>query len=77
MREIASGIKHFSVGRLRTYRIYCFDGVRDVWASDSFQAPDDEAAVATARGMAGAVKKEVWRGSHLVASLSSDLHAAL
>jgi hypothetical protein len=65
------------VGDLHTYRIYCFDGVRDVWASDSFQAPNDEAAVATAKAVDGAVRKEVWRGSRLVASLNSDLHAAL
>jgi len=65
------------VGRLRTYRVYCFDGIRHVWASESFQAPNDEAAVETAKALDAAVKKEVWRGSHLVASLNSDLHAAL
>ena len=73
MRAGQVGIKCFRMDRPGTYRIYCFDGLRDVWVTEAIDAADDAAAVLEARNVERAVKTEVWRGSTSIATLDSRI----
>ena len=53
------------------YRVYCLDGVNRFTRTESFEAPDDEAAARRTRElMADCVKAEVWDRDRLVARLN-------
>jgi hypothetical protein len=54
---------------LKTYRVYCFDGVHNVLTSDFIEAARDEEAVAMAEERGYGSRCEIWDGRRLVAEL--------
>lgn len=54
----------------KTYRVYCFDGVRHEVTGDLIEASSDEEAIAAAERLGFGTRGEVWQGNRLVAELS-------
>jgi hypothetical protein len=61
---------------MQEYRIHCFGGTGRLWTADGVTAPDDDAAIESARTIPGVIKAEVWQGWRLVASVQSGASAA-
>ena len=59
------------VGKVTGYRLYSLDGVRKVASGEWFDADDDEAALAVAKGKMDGHDCELWSGKRLVARLAS------
>lgn len=55
---------------LRTYRLNSLKDGRII-STSVFEAPDDAAAIETARLRSGRVDGELWRGSRLIAAISA------
>jgi len=55
----------------KTYRVYCFDGVRKALTNDLIQAASDDDAIAIANAMGFGTKCELWEGNRLVAELEA------
>lgn len=62
---------------LKTYRVYCFDGVRHEVTGDLIEASSDEEAIAAAERACLVTKVEVWQGNRLVAELGSERQSAI
>jgi hypothetical protein len=58
---------------VKTYRLYCLDGVGKVASAEWIEAPDDEAAIAIADRLRGGRACELWQGSRLVGRVGPDL----
>jgi hypothetical protein len=54
---------------VRTYRLYCLDGVDKVVSAEWVEAERDEAAISQAEELRRGRKCELWQGQRLVASL--------
>lgn len=55
----------------RTYRVYCFDGVRKALSNDLIQATSDEDAIAQANAIGIGTKCELWEGNRLIVQLDA------
>lgn len=60
---------------LKTYRVYCFDGVHKVLTSDMIEAASDEDAIALAEEAGFGSQCEIWQGRRLVAELGERKQA--
>lgn len=60
---------------LKTYRVYCFDGVHKVLTSDLIDAATDEDAIAQAEAAGFGSQCEIWQGRRLVAELGERMQA--
>ena len=60
-----------SASATRTYRVYCFDGVRKDLRHDLIEAASDDEAIALANAMDFGTKCELWEGNRLVADLDA------
>ena len=60
-----------SASPTRTYRVYCFDGVRKALSNDLIQAASDEDAIAQANAIGIGTKCELWEGNRLIAQLEA------
>ncbi len=60
----------------RTYRVYCYDSVRNLVSSDLIEASSDEDAVAKAEAAGFGTKCEIWEGDRLVAKLEAERREA-
>jgi hypothetical protein len=58
------------------YRIYCFDGVRNVVTGDLIEASSDEEAIAAAERAGFGTRCEIWEGDRLVAELGGERESA-
>jgi len=56
----------------KTYRVYCYDGARQIVTADFIHAADDADAVAKAQAAGFGSKCEIWDGKRLVAQLESE-----
>jgi hypothetical protein len=61
---------------LKTYRVYCYDGARNIVTADWIEAASDEEAIAEARAKGFGSKCEIWEGSRLVAALDAGRRQA-
>ena len=51
------------------YKVYCIDGGEKVVSAASFEADDDDAALAAVRERHDGYKCELWQGERLVSRL--------
>lgn len=58
-----------------TYRLYCLDGIGKVASAEWIEAPDDEAAIATASRLRDGRLCELWQGSRLVGRVGPRFRA--
>ena len=56
----------------KTYRVYSYDGVRQIVSADWISAASDEEAISTAKTAGFATRCEVWDGKRLVAQLGLE-----
>ena len=61
---------------LKTYRVYCFDGIHKDLTADLIEAADDEDAIAQAEAAGFGTKCEIWDGNRLVAELGPERRSA-
>jgi hypothetical protein len=61
---------------LKTYRVYCYDGVHKVVSVDLIDASSDEEAIAQAEAQGFGSKCEIWDGRRLVAQLGEEAKSA-
>ena len=54
---------------MKTYRVYCFDGVHKALTSDLIEAATDEQAITMAEQAGYGSRCEIWEGRRLVAEL--------
>ena len=59
---------------MKSYRLYCPDGISKVASADWIEAEDDDAAIEVARATHEGYECELWQGKRLVAGL--DLRPA-
>ena len=59
---------------MKSYRLYCLDGISKVASADWIEAEDDDAAIEVARATHEGYECELWQGKRLVARL--DLRPA-
>lgn len=58
---------------MSNYRLYCLDGAGKINFAENLTADSDEQAIAEARRRKHSMRKcEVWQGSRLVATLTSE-----
>jgi hypothetical protein len=60
----------------KTYRVYCFDGIKGMVTADWIKAATDEEAVAKAEAKGFASQCEVWEGRRLIAELTPSRQQA-
>ena len=60
---------------LKTYRVYCFDGVHKVLTSELVEATTDEEAIALAEEAGFGSRCEIWQDRRLVAELGERKQA--
>jgi hypothetical protein len=62
--------------KTKTYRVYCFDGVKNIVSADWLEAVDDQDALAKAEAARYGTQCEVWDGKRLVAQLGANRREA-
>ena len=60
-----------STSPIKTYRVYCYDGVRKDLSNDIIEAASDEEAIERANCANSGTRCELWEGDRLVAQLES------
>ena len=60
---------------LKTYRVYCFDGVHNLLTTDLIEAASDADAIAAAEEAGFGSQCEIWDGRRLVAELGARKQA--
>ena len=60
-----------STSKTRTYRVYCYDEVRQDLRADLIQASSDEEAIAQANAAGFGTKCELWEGNRLVMQMEA------
>lgn len=60
----------------KTYRLYCFDILRQSVTADFISACTDEEAIAKAQAASFGSKCEIWDGERLVAQLEEERRQA-
>lgn len=60
----------------KTYRVYCYDGARNIVTADFLKASSDEEAIANAKAAGFGSMCEIWDGTRLVAQLEGELRTA-
>ncbi len=61
---------------LKSYRVYCYDGVSKIVSADWLQAASDEDAIEKARAAGFGSKCEVWDERRMVAKLDDERRMA-
>ena len=56
----------------KIYRVYCYDGTRNIVSADWLEAANDAEAIAKAEAAGYGSKCEVWDGRRLVAQLGAE-----
>lgn len=60
----------------KAYRVYCYDGSRNIVTADFLKAASDEEAIAKAKAGGFGSMCEIWDGKRLVAQLEDERRSA-
>ena len=57
---------------MKTYRVYCFDGIHRIIASETIEAQSDIEAMAAAKQVRDCLHYELWDRDRLVGRIDPD-----